>query len=308
MLLEESKNNNILSYSSVCAVIVTYNPSKKLDENIRVISSQVGKIIIVDNGSKITGLNYLDKVLINHNVQLLNLASNQGIGTALNIGIQCASDQGFCWVVTFDQDSLPSEDMMKEMIDTLTLAKDERIAIIGPTLVDIDVGTPLNKSVDSMRDNVYLPLTLMASGCLMNILCWKEVGRFREDMFIDYLDHEYCLRCTNLGWKIYQSKSFLNHKLGAMRSHSLFGLFDYNASHHPASRRYYITRNRILVWRLYIFIYPLWVVRDMYAFIIETIKIVLAEQYKLLKLIAIGCGIVDAIFRRKGKHNYKFLS
>lgn len=295
------------SRSSVCAVIVTYNPGQELARNVRAISEQVALVIVVDNGSSAIGMQHVTDASTISNTKLLLLGRNRGIAKALNVGISLARDQGFDWVVTLDHDSMPEPDMVEGMLTTLPITNNERIALVGPTLLDIEARTQLQKTVDSVTDNTTLPLTLMTSGCLTSVRCWKEVGGFREDMFIDYVDHEYCLRCTSLGWRIFQSTAILNHKLGAMRTHRLVGSIVYNSSHHSPRRRYYITRNRLLVWQTYWMKYPIWVLNDARACIIEIIKIILSEQFKLRKIAAIGLGIFDALFRRDGERNYKIL-
>lgn len=294
-------------HSSVSAVIITYNPGQELSRNVRAISEQVAQVIVVDNGSSATGMNYVTEASTIPNTQLLLLGRNCGIAAALNAGIDLAHGQGFNWVITLDHDSMPEPDMVESLLNTLSVANDKQIALIGPTLLDIDARTKLQESVDTNNGETSLPLTLMTSGCLTSVRCWKDVGGFREDLFIDYVDHEYCLRCTSLGWKIHQSTAVLNHKLGAMRTHRLVGPMVYNTSHHSPHRRYYITRNRLLVWKIYCLLYPNWVLKDARACIIEIIKIILSEQFKLRKIAAIGLGIFDALFSRNGERKYNIL-
>lgn len=295
------------SRSSVSAVIITYNPGQELARNVRAISEQVAQVIVVDNGSSATGMEHVTEASTIPNTQLLLLGRNRGIAAALNAGIGLARDQGFNWVVTLDHDSMPEPDMVEGLLTTLSVTDNKRIALIGPTLLDIEARTQLQKAVDLTNDNTTLPLTLMTSGCLTSVRCWKEVGGFREDLFIDYVDHEYCLRCTSLGWRIHQSTAVLNHKLGAMRTHRLVGPMVYNTSHHSPHRRYYITRNRLIVWQIYWIKYPTWVLKDARACIIEIIKIILSEQFKLRKFAAISLGIFDALFNRVGERKYRIL-
>lgn len=295
----------------VCAVIVTYNSGPGLVSNVRMISSQVRHIILVDNGSgEVGGRHVADAATAVPNAQVLLMGGNQGIAAALNAGIASAHHQGFHWVVTLDQDSTPEPDMVQRLLATLVATGDACVAVIGPTLLDAHARTQLQKPVPPVDDgrDVMQPLTLMTSGCLTSVFCWQEIGGFREDLFIDYVDHEYCLRCTSHGWQLRQSDAILNHRLGAMRTHHLFGYLRFNVTHHSVRRRYYITRNRLLIWRIYGARYPRWVLSDVRAAVIELAKIVLVERAKLRKLVAIGLGLRDGFCRHAGERNYRVFS
>ena len=296
------------SLEDVCAVIVTYNPGPGLVRNVRAIAAQVAQVMMVDNGSGDAGMRHVAEAATVSNAQVLPMGRNRGIAAALNAGIARAHDQGFAWVVTLDHDSTPEPGMVAGLLSTLAQAGDERIALVGPTLLDIDARTRLQEAVEPGAEDAARPLTFMTSGCLTSVQCWQEIGGFREDMFIDYVDHEYCLRCASRGWRLRQSAAVLNHKLGAMRTHRLVGSLVFNASHHSVRRRYYITRNRLLTWRLYWSRYPRWVLADVRASAMELAKIVLAEQAKLRKLAAIGLGLCDALCRRTGERNYGVFS
>lgn len=299
------------SRHAVCAVIVTYNSGPGLAVNVRTIAAQVDQVILVDNGSNEAGARHIaDAVAVVPTAQILLLGNNFGIAAALNAGIASACNQGFAWVITLDQDSTPEADMVQRLLATLMESGEQRVAIVGPTLLDAQAHTQLQKSPShpDAENNAAQPVTLMTSGCLTSVLCWKEVGGFRDDLFIDYVDHEYCLRCTNHGWQLLQSSAVLNHKLGAMRTHYLFGRIAFNATHHSVLRRYYMTRNRMILWVTYGTCHPKWVAFDVRLFFLELIKIILVEKEKFRKIAAIVLGGRDFFFRNLGERTYKLFS
>ncbi len=84
------------------------------------------------------------------------------------------------------------------------------------TLDKIDTYKKENKVIDE--------LTVMASGNVLNLQAYKYIDKFEEKYFIDYVDHEYCLRLQTNGYSIKVHKnSILVHALGNISSKSLLG-------------------------------------------------------------------------------------
>lgn len=118
----------------------------------------------------------------------------------------------------------------------------------------------------------------MTSGNLLTINAFKKVDPFEEKLFIDYIDIEYCLHSKQNSYHIVQvNSSILNHKLGNPKVYSL-GRKRFLSTNHEPWRRYYITRNRIYVWRHYWKIFPDFIKDDFYYMIKELIKIILVEN------------------------------
>jgi rhamnosyltransferase len=82
--------------------------------------------------------------------------------------------------------------------------------------------------------------------------------------------------------------------------HSFLGR-SFIVTNHSPLRRYYITRNRIIVWRLYWRHELAWVIRDLVTFLKETCKIILYEQSKVAKTSAIVAGVKDGWMNRTGE-------
>lgn len=283
---------------NVCAIIVSYNPSKELPDNVKALISQVRHLVIVDNGSRLEGLAVVGEVeSLFHCHTILN-NQNLGIAAALNLGIDYAELQGCEWVALFDQDSKVSDDFIASMLATFKQQEHPtRIGMLAPVYVDRRTG--ISHAVSTTADG-YVALAL-TSGSMIPLAVFRECGIFEESMFIDYVDFEYCLRLRSHGFRIVQStNAHLLHSLGAIDVHRIFG-FRFATSNHGAARRYYITRNRVWLYRKYFREYFSWIVADFMAFLRETCKFLLVENDRLLKLRYTITGLLDAFRGAMGK-------
>jgi rhamnosyltransferase len=68
-----------------------------------------------------------------------------------------------------------------------------------------------------------------------------------------------------------------------------------STTNHSAVRRFYITRNRLWVYRKYLFTFPGWVLNDIRSFAKETVKVLLFEEQKMPKVRAILLGAGAAL-------------
>ena len=107
-----TKNNKteIKGKHRIMAGIVLFNPNKeRLTQNIDAIYPQVDKIVLIDNcstnGIHIETRKKIDITLIRNN-------TNKGIAFALNQIMEYAFGHNFDWVITLDQDSVVSNNLI----------------------------------------------------------------------------------------------------------------------------------------------------------------------------------------------------
>lgn len=225
--------------SKVFTGIITFNPEiNRLRENINSIKEQIGEIIIVDNGS-INILDIEECCMHYPNVNLIKCGRNLGIATALNIAMQTGADKNYEWMLTLDQDSISSSDMVVKLYNTKNVM--DKIAIISPIIVDRNVGL-----VGHIPNTDYKEVrTCITSGSLVNIHAWKYCGKYDDKMFIDSVDFEFCYRLRKCGFKIIQTnKVKLVHEIGVSQKRKLL-LWNVTIYNHSAFRKYYIARNNI---------------------------------------------------------------
>jgi rhamnosyltransferase len=260
--------------------------------------AQVQGMVVVDNGSGPEELASLRQAASQLSFQLIENGRNFGVAEALNRGVASAKEQGFLWVILFDQDSRITDGFLDAMFETWEAHPHRaRVASLHPR--HVDPGADVEPVIRRARDGG--PVVSMTSGSLMPAWIFDRIGYFASEYFIDEVDTEYCLRIRAAGYILADSRNaVLVHWVGQSRYASFLG-FRFRPSHHNAVRRYYISRNRIAVFRKYIAIFPAWVLQAMYAAAKDTVKIMVAEENRVRKLRNFLLGTWDGFTGRMGK-------
>lgn len=286
---------------SVCAVIVSYHPNTSTLETLLKIKAQVCGLVVIDNGStadEIVSLRTASHALGFH---VIENGENLGIAEALNEGARWAKSNGYEWVIFFDQDSEITDGLIEQMLAAWNAHPGrERVASIHPRYVDPATGT--EPFVRRASDGG--PIMSMTSGALMPIWIFEKIGWFAPEYFIDCVDFEYCLRIRAAGYLIADSKNaVLLHAAGhADKSNSLLG-FSFRPTHYNATRRYYISRNRIAFYRKYFRVFPRWILQFMYDGLRETVKCFASERDRLHKFRSLMLGTWDGLIGKMGKRD-----
>ncbi|WP_133015276.1 glycosyltransferase family 2 protein [Clostridium cuniculi] len=279
----------------VAAIIVSYNPDNNLLDSINLLINQVERIIIVDNGSEsekkknIKLIRDIDK----EKIEIIFNEENLGIATALNIGVRSALKQGYKWILTMDQDSKVSKNMVEKMLEVYNgIDEKERkdILSIFPNFVDERVQSIEENSDMDTYEYVDADIT---SGNLLRAEVFDKVGFFDDSLFIDLVDTDFCMRLNEKNIKMIKVRdAILYHSLGESQSvKSIFGKF--NTSNHSALRRYYMTRNRFYTWEKYKDLNSFTLNRDKSLFKKEFVKIILGEKDKVNKIKMVFKGYKD---------------
>ena len=279
----------------VAAIIISYNPDNNLLDSINLLINQVEKIIIVDNGSesqKKKNINLI-KDIDNKKIEVIFNEENLGIAIALNIGVKEALNQGYNWILTMDQDSKASSNMVEKMLEVYnTIDESERKEILSifPNFVDERIQSIEENSNMNSYEYVDADIT---SGNLLRAEVFDKVGFFDDSLFIDLVDTDFCMRLNEKNIKMIKVRdAILYHSLGESQSvKSIFGKF--NTSNHSALRRYYMTRNRFYTWEKYKDLNSFTLNRDKKLFKKEFVKIILGEKDKVNKIKMVFRGYKD---------------
>lgn len=215
----------------IYSVIILYNPDLEVNQRIDFISNECDKIIVVINSDfYMVTKNFNFK----NNVHLIYLESNIGLAKALNIGIkECLNDVRCDFICMFDQDTIPPKNSIKLIIEKFSIS-DEKIGAIGHSL---NLGNSIEKFIE-VQD-------ILTSGTIVPRNVFEDIGLMDENLFIDYIDYEWCLRARDHRYKIYTASEFLLiHKLGDKSIN--FGLFK-KPFHLNNIRHYYIIRNALIL-------------------------------------------------------------
>lgn len=274
------------------AVVVLYHPGPEVPDNIRSWAEQVGRIYAVDNTEAadsdlslllagITNLSYLPQ------------GRNLGIAAALNIGARSAAAEGYQWLLTMDQDSRADGNMVARLASCREGRDVSRIGIIAACQAGGGLEPPASGGCREVT-------SVMTSGNLLNLEAFHRVGPYSEELFIDYVDHEYCLRLRQHGFLVLQdSRVLLEHRLGDYVIHDL-GFKRFAVTNHTPLRRYYITRNRFLVMRRYREFSPVFHREQLAAFWRELYRLILFENSTWAKLAMVVRGYRDYLRGKTG--------
>lgn len=279
----------------VSGCIVTYNPDiKRLEENILSVLHQIEKLFIVDNHS--SNIRDIEEFLSTfNNIELIKLEKNYGIAYALNKGCNIALINKFDYIITLDQDSVCTEDIISKYKENLS--HDTGILHSKSNDRNISIADEKTQKIGDISKCI-------TSASFINLKAWDLCGGFDEKLFIDSVDFDFCLMIQKYGFKIMRIDyiGFL-HELGNSTKHKLLHRAIY-VSNHSSFRRYYITRNRIYLARKFkqeSFIYA--VLKNNYSLIL----ILLFERDKLSKIKSYIKGSFSGLFIKinyqdKGEH------
>ena len=300
---------------TVCAVVAAFNPDPGFAARLQHIRQQTSHVVVVDNGSGNAAAIQRAIETLPEDLELIRNRHNGGIAQAFNQGLERAIERGATWALTLDQDSLPAQDMVHELLSAQeALPGADQVAVLAPQVVDSQHGRPalfLRKRSrwlfrrapceNGLLDDVTI---VISSGSLIKLTLFTALGGFREDFFIDYVDTEYCLRAQANGFRIAVACSaHLEHRLGDRREASLAGLHMLPTFHSPA-RWYYISRNRIPMLRMYSLRFPHWLFYEIVASTYGMLRMLLFEDRRLEKVRAILRGTLDGLRGRMGPGPY----
>jgi rhamnosyltransferase len=287
-----------MNKNSVCAVVVTFRPDESVLGNLAKVRQQVEGLVVVDNGSSAEALASLRRESLQMGFTLIENGANLGIATALNIGARWARSHSYNWVALFDQDSTVTDGYIAAMLDEHSrLSQPETVAIVTPKHVDRQTEQWQAPILDKNGD----PHSAITSGSLMPVQIFDKCGWFEDNLIIDLVDDEYCMRIRSQGYRIaYASGAKLFHVVGHPQDYSVLGV-KFRVFHHNAQRRYYITRNSLVLALRYWRSDPRWSI-GVVAYVFKQAAItLLVDNHRVKNLRYTLQAIADAFAGRLGK-------
>lgn len=227
----------------VGAIVILYQPDRKVIENIKSYLEQVDLLYAVDNSEYKDRKNQQVASWLKRQAKIRYLDNhrNKGIAQAMNRGIKNAMREGCTWFLTLDQDSRATEGMLEKMKQFILENATDGIGIVTAFQESVN-----EHSRTHTREIEKLKWTI-TSGNLINRKAYRKCGGFREELFIDSVDFEYSMRLKINGFDIIRlNRAVLQHKLGETRYINGRGI----AVHAP-ERMYYRVRNAYYVRNLY---------------------------------------------------------
>jgi rhamnosyltransferase len=279
----------------IAAAVILYYPGKYFSDNLNSVADQVDKIFLVNNSEPeiIKGIN---NDFNTEKTECINLYKNLGVAAALNLAAEIAIRQGFNYLLTLDQDSRVHPDLMKNFIHYIRSSNYNRIGILASNYFYKNF---LDKGGKKFDHPVLLTMT---SGSLLSLEAYKKAGPFMDELFIDYVDFEYCLRLRKKGFAIIKvHNANIYHNLGSIQERN-FLFRKISITNHSPLRLFYRTRNRFYVYKSYIKDFPVFVLKDLIVFLNELIKILVYENNKIEKYKWILKGFIYFLKNKMGKY------
>ena len=235
--------------NSVCAVTITYNPSKFVMDNIASYADSVDKLYIFDNTIN-CNIALFEEVIHKSNVTYISYKENRGLSAAINETVKLAKQEGFDWLITFDQDSYAEENMIdiyRKFINSYECH--DEIAIVAPLVNDMSQMeyVPLDKLKKIKKPFFTYMNTVVQSGMMHRLEYINQIGEYDEDLFIQDVDYDFCCRCHLSNFKIIRlNHAILQHNLGDGNASgkNIDGKYILTGKFSPL-RYYYIYRNAL---------------------------------------------------------------
>lgn len=282
------------SSRSVLAAIISFNGGTSTIDLIQRLHGMVDFIYVVDNGSLVYSKDLLREKMIENDVDILFLDDNYGIGKALNLARDYAERKSFKWMITFDQDSMPFQSMVGNMLNFSSLNAD------SVCLAPQRVSRTYNKGPRSGKESVNYAIT---SGNMVLVELYSKVGGYNESYFVDCLDFEFSLRIRRSGYRIHEVPgALMTHDVGDS-SKKLTIINKFYTKHSPV-RRYYQFRNIILLLKEYGFYSPIFCLKLFLGQIIQFFFLIALEANRMENIRCIFRGLRDGLRGRSGRYEY----
>jgi rhamnosyltransferase len=292
------------------------NAAYRCLEAIGLQSIPLNLILIIDNSKEQLITHGLFTHGLFENVTTHHFPSNIGISGGIEIALRWAIEEGYDFLWTFDQDSIPSPNCLEVLLEAYqSLSKQgEQVSIVAPTAYDRRSQSVIG-GVNFKKDRfihhktneeieLYECDAPITSGSLININAVKNAEFPSIDLFIDGVDFDHGLKLRKKGFKNFIiSKAKLDHNYA---NPLIFKILNFNFAFqsYSALRYYYSSRNTTYLAINYargIYKATAFIHRIKSTFL-KIVGIIICEpKYKLKKIYACLLGFFHGCIHRLGK-------
>jgi len=295
---------------TIGAIVVTHNRRALLTECLDALMKQSlvpDRIIIVDNASTDGTPEFLSEQgwLSFPEIELLRLETNAGGAGGFAAGLAHLLDTDLEWAWMMDDDAIPHPDALAELIK---VTRDPR-NVYGSLAVNGET-TPwpvtLEGSGQTTRQPSDIPMeaevvSLPFLGFLIHRSLVVELGLPDAGFFIAADDIEYCTRARFAGSRIIiAGRSLIDHPKAMTYEIKAPG-YSLTSLRLPPWKRYYDTRNRLLISRRYYGV-RFWT-QTIPGTFLRMVGALTNEPQKAAQMKAFFAGLVDGILGRKGRRH-----
>ncbi|MDB4903548.1 MAG: putative glycosyltransferase [Mucilaginibacter sp.] len=290
----KSKNNKLLA-----GCVILYNPKIFVFKNIESYLDHLDVLYVIDN-SEIIDIQFVTALkLINSKIVYVPQNKNVGIASALNIAARLAINSKYNWLLTMDQDSYFYDGEFFDIWIT-NIDNDNKIGLLAASYTN--EYDQWQKVYSNNFNEIHFAVT---SGNIINLEAWSFTKGFEDKLFIDEVDHDYCLKLRKHKYKILTSKKvFIGHMIGEFHEtkNKNVGEKKKLILHNP-SRYYYMSRNVLYLCKKYFFTDVKFVLLRFYYLIKMLGKMILIYPEKLTYLKFFFRGIRDFMLSKYNKYS-----
>lgn len=238
---------------SVYVIVLNYNNAEDTIECLKSIELLTKKFdlhtILVDNGSNVDCVERIKGVVDERTVVLWN-KENKGYAAGNNDGIRYAIENNAEYIVILNNDVIVNVNSFDSCIDLLK--RDEKIAIVGPVILDYSHGTIQSTGASIDFGKVVTPLInygkkyvassetiecdYVGGACMLfRADLINEIGYIPEEYFLFWEETEWCNRAKSRGLKILCTMDAYVYHKGSATINKISGL-----------STYYMERNKVI--------------------------------------------------------------
>ncbi|MCX7998056.1 MAG: hypothetical protein N3A69_03770, partial [Leptospiraceae bacterium] len=150
-------------------------------------------------------------------------------------------------------------------------------------------------------EGIGISYCAFTSGSVMSLELWEKLGKFDEELFLDYVDFDMCFRARLSGYKIYAvEKAIMKHTVGNREFYKFLNRTIVLINHSP-QRNYYVVRNAYIMRKKYGKQFPEFKKGDKIFMWKRSIKAIFFEKNRIQKFFYILLGILHGFLNKKGK-------
>jgi len=290
--LEEGKSKLL------AGCIILYNPTAAVTKNIESYLQFLDVLYVIDNSENPDSDLEKEIKLLGSKIKYTAERKNVGIASALNLGARLAFESNYLWLLTMDQDSYFSGTLFFELWREYIIQNKEAGLVAASYTSEYD---RWQKNFSAQFNEIHFAVT---SGNIISLQAWKKVGGYEDKLFIDEVDHDYCLKLRENGYKILISKEILmEHMIGELyqQGDSKLKRKEDFTLHNPI-RYYYMSRNVLFLCSKYFFVDFKFVLARAYYLLKVLIKIVLFYPDKKTYLNRFFEGVKDFVLSRYNQY------
>lgn len=199
--------------AKIASLTIVYNTDmEELLRNVMTYAGKVERAYIFDN-SPDSQEDIFKKIVKNDHIHYIYGGGvNYGIGSPINQVAREIMEEGFDWLITFDQDSRAFSNTIDEMRRYVESSLfEQNIGVVTPNIFG-NLEAVAKGFIEKLPYLTYKN-EIIQSGAMHRLDVWQEIGGYNEDLFIDFVDFEYSFRVKRAGYSIvYLNRAFIEHQ------------------------------------------------------------------------------------------------